>query len=142
MPPGAGVEQSVIERAGLRLSLTLESVEAEFVDQQEIEPSVFLQHSIEAPVGQGLGELLEQLGAGRIAYTVSQNTCGLTNSLENPRLAQARLTHQNHILASAHEVACNQLLNAPPIQPLGVELPVKAFQGSSVRGIVPCPVGV
>ncbi len=128
MTPRASVEQAVIERARLRLSLTLEPIKTKFINQQEIEPRVFLQHPVEAAVGQGLGELLQELGAGRIANTVSQDTSGPTNSLENTRLAQARLTDQNYVLTPAHEVTGNQLLNGPSIQPFGVELPVKALK--------------
>src|SRR5436305_753593 len=36
-PAGAGVEEAVVESAGLGLRLALGAVEAEFVDQQQIE---------------------------------------------------------------------------------------------------------
>ena len=45
----AGVEQAVVEGAGLGLRLALQAVEAEFVDQEEIEPCVFSEHAVEVP---------------------------------------------------------------------------------------------
>src|SRR5487761_2476495 len=38
---GAGVEEAVVQAAGLGVRLTFQAVETEFVDQQKIEPCVF-----------------------------------------------------------------------------------------------------
>ena len=47
----------------------------------------------------------------------------LLGALKNPTFPQARLAHQDHVLTPSHEVARDQLLDDPPIQSLGVELP-------------------
>jgi hypothetical protein len=119
----------IINGTGLSLGLTLQTVEAEFVDQQQVQAGVSIERPSKGPIGQRRGEFLEQLGAGRVADAVTQDACGPAYGLENPTLAQASLTHQDDILAAPHEVAGGQLLNGPPIHTLGIERPIKAFQG-------------
>ena len=128
-PAGAGVEQAVVEGAGLGFRLALQAVETEFVDQEKIESRILIEHPREGPVGQGRGELLEQLGAGRVPHAISLHARGVAHGLKNPALAQAGLTHQDHVLVPPHEVAGGQLLDGPPVQSLGVELPVEPVQG-------------
>src|SRR5208337_170437 len=125
----AGIEKTIINGTGLSVGFTFQTVKAEFVNQQEVQPSVSIERPGKRPVGQSRGEFLDQLGTGHITDAVAQDTCGPPYRLENPTFAQASLTHQDHILPAAHEVARGQLLDSPPIHTLGVELPVKTFQG-------------
>jgi len=60
---------------------------------------------------------------------VPQHACGLAYGLENPTLAQTGLTDEDDVLVAAHEVAGRQLLDGPPIDSLGIEGPIEAFQG-------------
>ncbi len=77
---------------------------------------------------------------------ITQHARGPADRLENPSLAQATLTHQDNVLAAAYEVTRGQLLDRPPIDPLGIERPVKTFQGGQFAELgrtnppVDCPL--
>ncbi len=89
-----GIEQPIVDGAGLSLGFTLQAVEAELVDQQEVQPRINSQLAMECAIGQCCREFLEQLGAGRVADMVPQHACGMTDGLENPALAQVRSDRQ------------------------------------------------
>src|SRR5512135_315100 len=103
-PARAGVEQTVVEGAGLGLGFTLQPVEPEFVDQQEIKSRILGEHPAAGPVGQRRGELLEQLGAGRVPHAVSLHARGMAHGLEDSAFAQARLPCLSDLYATAESV--------------------------------------
>ena len=65
----------------------------------------------------------------RVANAISLDAGNLADCLENSTFSQATLSYQNRVFPAAHKIARYQLLDAPPIQSLGVEFPIKALEG-------------
>ena len=125
----AGVQQTVVKRARVSLRLAFQVVEAEFVDQQQVDPRVFGQEPVEGPVGQRGGEVLKQRGAGGVPHVIALSTRGAAHRLENAAFPQSGLADQDRVFVAAHEVAGDQLLDGAAVHALGVETPVESFQG-------------
>jgi len=83
---------------------------------------------VERSIGQRRGELLEQPGASRVSDAVSLDTRLVAHGLDDAALSEAGLPHHDHVVSPPHEITCRQLLDAPPVDPLGVEFPVEPLQ--------------
>ena len=69
----APIDDFVQQVGCLRRERPLQAVEAELVDNQPLEPRLIVQPCRQGLVGQAGGEILQQLGAGRIADVVAQH---------------------------------------------------------------------
>ena len=126
---GATAVDDLVQKAGRLGGFgSLDAVEAEFVDGQEIEVGVVAQPLVEAVVGQRGGEVAEQVGAGGVADAISVDARDSAHRLNDPALADAALAGDDEVVAAADELAGGQGFDLAAVDRLGVEVPVEAFQ--------------
>ena len=87
----AGVDDLEEEVGGLRRLLAFDVIEAEFVDDQQVEAGVVADALRQGLVGQRGGQVVQQAGAGGVADGVAEDTRGLGRSLESGTIFPRRL---------------------------------------------------
>ena len=85
-------------------------------------------------IGQGGGEILEQVAAGDVMDAQFQTASGQANALNQPAFPQAALTDKNDVLLTANEVALGQSLDLQAWDGR-VETPVERVQGERLAEV-------
>ena len=85
-------------------------LEAEFVDDQQVDAAVVAQPPRQGIIGPRLGQLLDQPGTGGIADPVAEHAQTAADALDQMALTQAALAHLDQVVAAADELAGGQFL--------------------------------
>ena len=115
--------------AGVLSLSSFQPIQAELVDDQQVEAGIVAQPPWQRLVRQRGGQVLDQGAAGRVADTQSLSTGSPANALDDPAFAHAALTDKDQVVLAADEVARGQFLDLRALDRGGVELPVEALQG-------------
>ena len=76
-------------------------------------------------IGQGLGQVREQRGAGRVADGVAEDARGFGDRLHEVRFSHSGLPHQNQIVVPLDEGAGGEIFDLDAVDGGLVELPVE-----------------
>lgn len=125
----ACVDDLVEQIGGLGAFAAFDAVEAELVDDHQIETRPVADAARQALVGQRLPQVFQQVGAGDVTYAVSQFTMATGQGLEEMTFSDAALPHHDEVLTAADELAGGQPFDLGAVDRLGVELPVEVGQG-------------
>ena len=103
-------------------------VEAEFVDDQQVEARPVTHAFCQSLVGQRGGEIRQQFGAGRVADSSAGRAEAAAQCLKQMTFSDSTLADDDQILAAADEVSGGQLFDLHAVDTGFVELPVEVFE--------------
>ena len=124
----AGVDDLVQQVGGLRGFAAFDLVEGELINDQPVEAGVIADSLRQGVIGQAGGQIDQQIGAGGVADTITHDTSGLANRLDDSAFADPALADQDEVVLAANEGASGQFLDLRAVDRLGIEVPVEVGQ--------------
>jgi hypothetical protein len=102
-----------IEQTGrLGSFLTLQSVEAKFINDQQIQARIFAETSRQRLVRHRSAQFFQQLGAGCVAYAPPRHAGLMADRLDQMTLPNSALSQQNQVFMPEDELARRQFSHA------------------------------
>ena len=124
----AGVDHLKQQVRSLRRFRAFDVVEAEFVDDQQVESRPVPQTFRQRLICQTRGEIGQQVGTGCISYAQTLRTEAAAHRLQETAFSHAALTHHDQVLVTTDEFAAGQFFDLNAVDGFGVELPVELFE--------------
>ena len=131
----AGIDDLVEEVRCLGTLAAFDAVEAELVDDDQVETRPVADAAGQGLVGQRLSQVVQQIGTGGVTHAVAQFAVAAAQRLEEMALSHAALADHHEVLVAAEELAGGQLLDLGAVDRRGVELPVEVLQSLSSRNL-------
>src|SRR5439155_8411950 len=99
------VDDFVPQAGSLGTKAAFNAVQAELINDQQVEAGIEADAVVDRLVGQGGGQIFQESTAGRVKDTVAENASDLADVLNQPAFAQARLADEDDDLAATDEVS-------------------------------------
>ena len=115
----------------LRTLFTLDAVESELVDDEDVPLCVMFEGFVESLISHGSGEFGNHLSGGCIEGAVSERTCAESDGLHEMAFADTGLADENDVGTSSDELRGGELLVLDALNGL-VEVPIEGVESFSL----------
>lgn len=120
----ACIDDLVPQAGGLRAEAAFDAIEAELINNKQIELGVKADAIVDGLVGQSRCEVFEKSAAGDVVDFMTQGAGSLADALDETAFTDAALADEDEILTSADEVAGGERFDLDPADG-GIEVPIE-----------------
>ena len=120
----ARVDDLVPQAGGLRTDSTFDAVEAELVDDEQVELGIEANAVVDGAIGERGRQVFQEFAAGDVMHFAALGAGGLADALDQMTFAHAALADEDEVLMAAHEVAGGERLDLDTADG-GVEVPIE-----------------
>src|SRR6266540_1284239 len=120
----ARVDDLVPQAGGLRTDAAFNAIEAEFVNDEQVEFGIEADAVVDGAVRQGGRQVFQEFAAGDVMHFEAHRASGLADALDQMTFPHAALADEDEVLMAAQEVAGSERLDLDTADG-GVEVPIE-----------------